>query len=413
MKHRVVVTGTGVVSPLGQGTLVFWQKLLAGANGIEPLSAFDASQYNTQIAGEVKDFDILPLVEKKNARRMARFTQFAISATAEAIHQSGLVISPEHAHRVGVNIGCGIGGLQMVEEQHTILREKGPHRVSPLLIPMFIPNMAAGQVAIFTGAKGPNSCVVTACASATHAIGDAFRLLQRGEADAMLTGGTESAITPLSMAGFCSARTMSTRNTQPDKASRPFDLERDGFVMGEGSGVVVLETLAHAQARGATILAEITGYGSTGDAYHITAPEPNGDGIARAMAFALQDAGLRPTNIQYINAHGTSTPINDVTETVAIKQIFGDHAYRLAINSTKSMTGHLLGAAGGIEAIAVIMSLQDQKVHPTRNLETPDPQCDLDYVPGVARSIPIQAALTNSMGFGGHNASLVFQVFEG
>lgn len=411
MKHRVVVTGTGVISPLGQNTPVFWQNLLAGQNGIGAIQAFDASLYDTQIAAEVHDFDILPLIEKKNARRMARFTQFVIAATAEALQQSALVISPENCQRVGVNVGCGIGGLQIVEEQHNLLREKGPNRVSPLFIPMFIPNMAAGQVAIFTGAKGPNSCVVTACASATHAIGEAFRLLQRGDADAMLTGGTESAITPLSMAGFCAARTMSTRNEHPDKASRPFDLERDGFVMGEGSGMLVLETLAHAQARGATILAELTGYGATGDAYHITAPEPSGEGIGQAMTLAMQDAGLTPADIQYLNAHGTSTPINDITETVAIKRIFGESAYKLAINSTKSMTGHLLGAAGGIEAIAVIMSLRDQKVHPTRNLENPDPQCDLDYVPGHSRDWPIQAALTNSMGFGGHNASLVFQRF--
>lgn len=412
MKHRVVVTGTGVISPLGQNTPVFWQNLLAGQNGIGAIQAFDASLYDTQIAAEVHDFDILPLIEKKNARRMARFTQFVIAATAEALQQSALVISPENCQRVGVNVGCGIGGLQIVEEQHNLLREKGPNRVSPLFIPMFIPNMAAGQVAIFTGAKGPNSCVVTACASATHAIGEAFRLLQRGDADAMLTGGTESAITPLSMAGFCAARTMSTRNEHPDKASRPFDLERDGFVMGEGSGMLVLETLAHAQARGATILAELTGYGATGDAYHITAPEPSGEGIGQAMTLAMQDAGLTPADIQYLNAHGTSTPINDITETVAIKRIFGESAYKLAINSTKSMTGHLLGAAGGIEAIAVIMSLRDQKVHPTRNLENPDPQCDLDYVPGHSRDWPIQAALTNSMGFGGHNASLVFQRFS-
>lgn len=411
MKHRVVVTGTGVISPLGQNTPVFWQNLLAGQNGIGAIQAFDASLYDTQIAAEVHDFDILPLIEKKNARRMARFTQFVIAATAEALQQSALVISPENCQRVGVNVGCGIGGLQIVEEQHNLLREKGPNRVSPLFIPMFIPNMAAGQVAIFTGAKGPNSCVVTACASATHAIGEAFRLLQRGDADAMLTGGTESAITPLSMAGFCAARTMSTRNEHPDKASRPFDLERDGFVMGEGSGMLVLETLAHAQARGATILAELTGYGATGDAYHITAPEPSGEGIGQAMTLAMQDAGLTPADIQYLNAHGTSTPINDITETVAIKRIFGESAYKLAINSTKSMTGHLLGAAGGIEAIAVIMSLRDQKVHPTRNLENPDPQCDLDYVPGQSRDLLIQAALTNSMGFGGHNASLVFQRF--
>lgn len=411
MKHRVVVTGTGVISPLGQNTPVFWQNLLAGQNGIGTIQAFDASLYDTQIAAEVHDFDILPLIEKKNARRMARFTQFVIAATAEALQQSALVISPENCQRVGVNVGCGIGGLQIVEEQHNLLREKGPNRVSPLFIPMFIPNMAAGQVAIFTGAKGPNSCVVTACASATHAIGEAFRLLQRGDADAMLTGGTESAITPLSMAGFCAARTMSTRNEHPDKASRPFDLERDGFVMGEGSGMLVLETLAHAQARGATILAELTGYGATGDAYHITAPEPSGEGIGQAMTLAMQDAGLTPADIQYLNAHGTSTPINDITETVAIKRIFGESAYKLAINSTKSMTGHLLGAAGGIEAIAVIMSLRDQKVHPTRNLENPDPQCDLDYVPGQSRDLLIQAALTNSMGFGGHNASLVFQRF--
>jgi len=410
---RVVVTGAGVISPLGNNLKDFWPQLLAGANGIGPVSRFDTTGYPTRIAGEVRDFDVHTWIGHKEARRMAPFTQFAVVAALEALQNANLTISEQNADLIGVSLGCGIGGMQVLEDQHRILLEKGPHRVSPLLIPMFIPNMAAGQVAIQTGARGPNNCPVTACASASHAIGDAFRILQRGEAQAMITGGTEAAITPLSMAGFASAKTMSTRNDDPERASRPFDKLRDGFVMGEGSGVLILETLDHALARGAEIWAEVAGFGMTGDAYHITAPSPDGEGLVRAMSIALKDAGLSPEAIDYINAHGTSTPLNDITETKAIHQIFGAHASRLAISSTKSMTGHLLGAAGGIEAIASVMSLRHQVVHPTRNLEEPDPGCDLDYVPGQAREMPVRAVLSNNMGFGGHNASLVFKRFEG
>jgi 3-oxoacyl-[acyl-carrier-protein] synthase II len=412
-RQRVVVTGAGVVTPLGHNLDHFWHNLRAGNNGIGPVTRFDATGFPTRIAGEVRDFEVPAWLGHKEARRMALFSQFAVVAAHEALERAGLTLSEANADHVGVSLGCGIGGMQVIEDQHRILLEKGPQRVSPLLIPMFIPNMAAGQVAIHTGARGPNNCPVTACASASHAIGDAFRILQRGEAAAMLTGGTEAAITPLSMAGFASARTMSTRNDEPAAASRPFDRQRDGFVMGEGAGVLLLETLAHAQARQAPILAEICGFGMTGDAYHITAPAPDGEGLVRAMRLALNDAVLSPADIDYINAHGTSTPLNDITETRAIHQVFGPAARQLAISSTKSMTGHLLGAAGGIEAIACVLSLRDQIVHPTRNLEDPDPDCDLDYVPGQSRAMTVRAALSNSMGFGGHNACLVFRCFEG
>lgn len=411
-RERVVVTGAGVISPLGNCLQDFWQNLLAGVNGIGPIQRFDASAFPTRIAGEVKDFDIHHWIGHKEARRMAAFTQYAVVAAFEALAHAQLRITSQNAEYIGVSIGCGIGGMQIIEEQHRILLEKGPQRVSPLFVPMFIPNMAAGQVAIHTGARGPNHCPVTACASAAHAIGDALRMLQRGEVQVMITGGTEAAITPLSMAGFAAAKTMSTRNDSPAQASRPFDKQRDGFVMGEGAGILVLETLRHAQARGARILAEVAGFGTTGDAYHITAPAPEGEGLVRAMRQALQDAHLKPEAIDYINAHGTSTPLNDITETQAIHQVFGAHAHQLVVNSTKSMTGHLLGAAGGIEAIVCVMSLYEQRVHPTRNLEEADPACDLDYVPGKARALPLRAALSNSMGFGGHNACLIFTRFD-
>lgn len=411
-RERVVVTGAGVVSPIGNCLKDFWQNLLAGVNGIGPIQRFDASGFPTRIAGEIKDFDVHHWIGHKEARRMAAFTQYAVVAALEALKEANLRIDAHNAEQIGVSLGCGIGGMQVIEDQHRILLEKGPHRVSPLFIPMFIPNMAAGQVAIQTGARGPNNCPVTACASASHAIGDAFRILQRGEAQAMITGGTESAITPLSMAGFASAKTMSTRNDSPAQASRPFDRQRDGFVMGEGAGILLLETLRHAQARGARILAEVAGFGMTGDAHHITAPAPDGEGLVRAMRSALRDAGLSPEAIDYINAHGTSTPLNDITETQAIHQVFGASAHRLVVNSTKSMTGHLLGAAGGIEAIVCVMSLRDQIVHPTRNLEEADPECDLDYVPGSARKTLVRAVLSNNMGFGGHNACLIFKRFS-
>lgn len=412
MKQRVVVTGLGVISPVGLGLPAFWESLLAGANGISPIEGFDTAGFDTRIAGQVRDFSLGSRIGHKDARRMARFTQFAVAAAFEALEHAGISIADFDPYAVGVTLGCGIGGLDVIEEQHKVLQSKGPRRVSPLLIPMFIPNIAAGQVAIQTGAKGPNTCPVTACASAAHAIGDALRILQRGEAQVMITGGTEAAITPLSLAGFNAARTMSTRNEAPAQASRPFDAGRDGFVMGEGAGVLILETLDSAQARGANILAEIAGYGMTNDAYHITAPTPEGEGLSEAMRRAVDDAGLALAQIGYINAHGTSTPLNDITETRAIHALFGAHARQLAVSSTKSMTGHLLGAAGGIEAVATVMSLNSGRIHPTRNLETPDPACDLDYVPGSARRLALEAALSNSMGFGGHNAVLAFRRWE-
>ncbi|HEY9841862.1 MAG: beta-ketoacyl-ACP synthase II [Candidatus Sericytochromatia bacterium] len=412
MLHKVVVTGLGVVTPLGLGLPVFWENLLAGANGISAVDCFDTEGFDTRIAGQVRDFALTARISHKDARRMARFTQFAVAAAFEALDHARFDITGMDPFSVGVTIGCGIGGLDVIEEQHKILQTKGPKRVSPLLIPMFIPNIAAGQVAIHTGARGPNSCEVTACASAAHAIGDAFRILQRGEARMMITGGTEAAITPLSMAGFNAARTMSTRNDEPGRASRPFDKDRDGFVMGEGAGVLILETLESARERGVPILGELAGYGMTNDAYHITAPTPEGEGLVEAMRRAVEDAGLKREEIGYINAHGTSTPLNDITETRALRAFFGAHADQLAISSTKSMTGHLLGAAGGIEAVATVMSLQTQQVHPTRNLDQPDPACDLDYVPHQARKLAHAAALSNSMGFGGHNAVLAFKRWE-
>lgn len=407
--HRVVVTGMGVVSSLGQNIETFWHNLNAGKSGISPIVGWDTADYLTTIAGQVHDFALTESINHRDARRMARFTQFAVTAAESALAQAG--IDPHRLadpFRLGVTLGCGIGGIDVVEEQHARLQEKGPRRVSPLFIPMFIPNMAAGQVAIHLNAKGPSTCPVTACASAAHAIGDAFRVLQRGEADFMITGGTEAAISPLSIAGFISAKTLSKRNSDPEAASRPFDRERDGFVMGEGAGVLILETLESALSRGATIYAEMKGYGMSNDAHHITAPDPEGKGLIKAMSQALCDAQYPETAVGYINAHGTSTPLNDVTETRAIKQLFREHAYALKISSTKSMTGHLLGAAGGIEAIATVMGLYTQRLHPTRNLDYPDPDCDLDYIPHTAIDWTFEVGMSNSMGFGGHNASLIF-----
>ena len=405
--QRVVVTGMGVVSSLGQQVETFWQRLLAGDSGISPIVGWDMEDYATTIAGQVHDFALTDSIIPRDARRMARFTQFAVTAAEAALEHAGVQVEAD-PFRVGVALGCGIGGIDVVEEQHAKLQEKGPRRVSPLFIPMFIPNMAAGQVSIHVGARGPSTCPVTACASAAHAIGDAFRILQRGDADIMITGGTEAAISPLGIAGFIAAKTLSRRNAEPEAASRPFDRERDGFVMGEGAGVLILETLASAQARNATIYAEMKGYGMSSDAHHITAPDPDAKGLIHAMAEALKDADYAPEAVDYINAHGTSTPLNDVTETHAIKQLFGDHAYRLKISSTKSMIGHLLGAAGGVEAIATVMSLYTQQLHPTRNLVSPDPDCDLDYIPQQSIAYPVDVAMSNSMGFGGHNASLIF-----
>ena len=410
MKQRVVVTGVGAVTPLGSTTQAYWDGLVAGRSGVRTITAFDASKYATRIAGEVPDFEVERWIpDRKEARRLGRFSQFAIAASKQALEDAGLTVDEAKRDRIGVSLGSGMGALGVIEEQNQVLATRGPDRVSPFTVPLMIPNMAAGNVAIALGVRGPNVCTVTACASGSHAVGDAFKILQRGEADVMLAGGTESVITPLGIAAFSNARTLSERNDEPTKASRPFELHRDGFVMGEGSGIVVLETLEHAQARGARIYAEVVGYGLTGDAYHMTAPAPGGEGIARAMRIALADAGLATTDVDYVNAHGTSTPLNDKLETQAMKAVFGERAYQLPLSSVKSMTGHLLGAAGGIEAVATALTIHHGIMPPTINYETPDPECDLDYVPNVARKGDVRVAMSNNMGFGGHNASLVFR----
>lgn len=408
---RVVVTGLGAITPIGNNLDDYWQGLVQGKNGIDSVTRFDASKHDCKIAGEVKGFDPHDYLEKKEAKRMDRFSQFGVSASLQALVHSGLKITPLNAEQVGVLIGTGIGGLKVLEDQEEILLNKGPDRCSPFMIPMMIGNMAAGLTAIHTGAKGPNSCTVTACAAGSNAIGDAFRLIQRGYAQAMLCGGTEAAITPLGFAGFSAARAMSTRNDDPGHASRPFDRDRDGFVMGEGVGILILENLEHAIARGAKIYAEIVGYGATCDAYHITSPAPGGEGAVRAMSLALKDGGITPDLVNYINAHGTSTSANDSTETKAIKQVFGEHAGAIAISSTKSMTGHLLGGSGGIEAVATVLAVARDVAPPTINLENPDPECDLDYVPHKSRQMTINVAASNSFGFGGHNVTLVFKKF--
>ncbi|MGC8722274.1 MAG: beta-ketoacyl-ACP synthase II [Acidobacteriota bacterium] len=407
MKRRVVVTGVGVVSPLGLTAEETWRRSVKGESGIGPITLFDASSYPVRIAGETKGFDPLNYMDKKDARKMDRFIQFACAAAAEAVDRSGLAVTPENAERVGVAVGSGIGGLSLLEEQHKILLERGPGRISPFFIPGMIINMASGQISIRYGAKGPNIATVSACSTASHAIGEAARYIQRGEADAMICGGAEAAVSPLAVAGFAAMRALSTRNEEPTRASRPYDQDRDGFVMGEGAGVLILEAIEHAQARGAQILAEVSGYGLSGDAYHISAPSEDGDGPTRVMLNAIRDAGLNPSDIQYINAHGTATPVGDKVETLAIKRAFGDHAGRLCVSSTKSMTGHLLGAAGGLEAVLTILAIRDQVAPPTINLEKRDPECDLDYVPNTARPMEIIHALSNSFGFGGTNASLL------
>lgn len=411
MENRVVVTGVGAVTPIGNDAKTFWDSLLAGKSGIGMITSFDTTDYPAKIAAEVKDFNPEDYIDRKEVKRTDRFVQFALAAAQMAVKDAGLDIHKENAERVGVYIGSGIGGLGTLEEQHKILLDKGPRRVSPFFVPMMIANMASGQVSITLGAKGPNSAAITACASATHSIGDAFKIIQRGHADVMITGGAEASIRPLAVAGFCNAKALSTRNDDPERASRPFDLDRDGFVMGEGSGVIVLESLEHAKKRGATILAEMVGYGMSGDAYHFTQPAPEGEGAARSMSMAIADANLKPEDISYINAHGTSTGYNDKFETMAIKKSLGDHAYKVAVSSTKSMTGHLLGAAGGIEAVASVLALRDQIVPPTINYETPDPECDLDYVPNEARKMDVNTVLSNSLGFGGHNATIIFKKF--
>ena len=410
-RRRVVVTGLGALTPVGNSTDEFWSAITQGRSGIGPITKFDSTGYPTRIAGEVREFDPLTYVDKKEARRLDPYLQYAIACAAMAVEDASLDVSKVDGTRFGVLIGSGIGGIQTLLETHKTLLDRGPDRVSPFFIPMMIVNMASGLVSMRFGAKGPNSAVVTACATGNHALGDALRIIQRDDADVMIAGGAEAIIVPLTIAGFCAMKAMSTRNDEPTRASRPFDAGRDGFVCGEGGGVLILEALEHAQRRDARIYAEIIGYGMTGDAHHMTAPDPTGDGAARAISAALADARLDASAVGYINAHGTSTEYNDKFETLAIKRVFGDHAYRLAVSSTKSMTGHLLGAAGGIEAIATVLALHHGLLPPTINYEVPDPACDLDYVPNQARKQDVEFALSNAFGFGGTNATLAFRAY--
>ncbi len=410
--RRVVVTGLGTVSPLGTGVEKSWQALIQGKSGIGKITKFDATGFDTTIAGEVKDFVPENFIDKKEMKRMDIFIQYAMAASVMAMEDSGLKVPPDQADRVGVVVGAGLGGLTTIESFHKVLLERGPGRISPFFIPMLIVNEAPGQISMRFGAKGPNTSAVTACATGNHNIGDAWRLIQRGDADAIITGGVEATITPLAVGGFNAMKALSTRNGEPEKASRPFDKDRDGFVMGEGAGILILEELTRALDRGAKIYAEIAGYGLTGDAYHITAPAPDGDGATRCMAMALRSGNIAPEEIDYINAHGTSTQINDPIETRSIKTVFGEHARKLAVSSTKSMTGHLLGGAGGVEACFTILTIHHGIIPPTVNYETPDPECDLDYVPNTARKADVRVAMSNSFGFGGTNAVLIFKKFE-
>jgi 3-oxoacyl-[acyl-carrier-protein] synthase II len=412
-KTRVVVTGLGAVTPLGNSVPEYWRAICEGRSGVGPITRFDPKRLDCRIAAEVKAFDPLKVIEKKELKKLDLFIQYAIAAGVEAVESAKIDFSQVDPTRAGALVGSGIGGILSILEWHKVLLDKGPSRVSPFFVPSLIVNMASGQLSIRYKLKGPNSSVVTACATGNHAIGDAFRIIQRGEADLMVAGGSEAIIDELPIGGFAQMKALSTRNDEPTRASRPFDADRDGFVPGEGAGLVVLESADHARRRGARIYAEIVGYGMTADAYHMTAPDPDGDGAVRAMAAALRDAGLRPEDVGYINAHGTSTPYNDKTETLAIKQVFGEHARRLAVSSTKSMTGHLLGAAGGIEAIATVLALQHGVLPPTINYEKPDPECDLDYVPNTARKAEVDAAISNGFGFGGTNATLAFRRWRG
>ncbi|MFL2513304.1 MAG: beta-ketoacyl-ACP synthase II [Synechococcus sp.] len=407
--QRVVVTGLGAVTPIGNTVADYWEGLTSAKNGVEAISLFDAAQHACRFAAEVKNFDPSGFIEPKDAKRWDRFCKFGVVAAKQALADSGLTITPDNAHRIGVSIGSGVGGLLTMETQAHVLKDKAPGRVSPFTVPMMIPNMATGLAAIALGAKGPSSAVATACAAGSNAIGDAFQLLQLGKADAMICGGAESAITPLGVAGFASAKALSFRNDDPSTASRPFDKTRDGFVIGEGSGILVLETLAHAEARGATILAEIVGYGTSCDAHHITSPTPGGVGGAAAMRLALEDGGIAAESVDYVNAHGTSTPANDSNETAAIKSALGSRANDIPVSSTKSMTGHLLGGSGGIEAVACVLALRNCVVPPTINYNNPDPECDLDVVPNTARELTLGTVLSNSFGFGGHNVCLAFR----
>lgn len=413
MKRRVVVTGMGLVVPTGIGVETAWKNICDGKTGIGRLTRFNPEKFDTQIAAEVKGFNPELYIEKKEIKKMDLFIQYALAATKEAMEHSRLAITPDNSERVGVIVGTGLGGLPTIEKYHQILLERGPGRISPFFIPMLIANLASGQIAIHYGAKGPNTCVVTACATGAHCIGDAFRAIMYGDADVIIAGGTEANITPLTIGGFNAMKALSTRNDEPEKACRPFEKNRDGFVIAEGAGILILEELEFARRRNAPIYAELIGYGYTGDAYHITAPSPDGDGAIRCMKMAIKDAGLTPEEIDYINAHGTSTPLNDLTETLAIKAVFGDHAKRIPISATKSMTGHLLGAAGSTEAIFTILSLRDGILPPTLNYEEPDPECDLDYVPNVARKQEVRIGMSNAFGFGGTNATLIFRKFTG
>ena len=411
-KRRVVVTGLGVISPVGSGIEKFWKSLIEGKSGIRPITHFDPALFDCRICGDVLDYNPLDHFNSKEARHLSRFVQFAAVASREAVRNARLDLQKLDLDRVGVLIGSGIGSIDTLEHEHQKFLEKGPSRITPHFIPKIIINEAAGQVSIETGARGPVTCVATACSTATNAIGDAFRFIQYGDADVMIAGGTESATTVMGVGGFCALKALSRRNDAPEKASRPFDLHRDGFVMAEGAGIVILETLEHAKKRGAPILAEMIGYGRTSDAYHITAPESSGAGAAKAMELAIKDAGLTPRDISYINAHGTSTELNDKVETLAVKKVFGEYARKVPMSSTKSMTGHLLGAAGGVEFAAGVMTIRDSIIPPTINYETPDPECDLDYVPNTARKARVDVVMSNSLGFGGHNATVVVKKFR-
>ncbi len=413
MRKRVVVTGMGLVIPTGIGVETSWKNICEGRSGIGRLTRFDPNGFETKIAGEVKGFNPEAYIEKKEIKKMDLFIQYALAATKEALEDAQLKVTPENSEEIGVIVGTGLGGLPTIEKYHQVLLEKGPNRITPFFIPMLIANLASGQIAIHFGAKGPNTCVVTACATGAHCIGDAFRAIMYGDAKAIIAGGTEANITPLTIAGFNAMKAISTRNDEPEKACRPFEKNRDGFVVAEGAGVVILEELGFAQKRGARIHAELVGYGYTADAYHITAPSPDGDGAARCMRMAIKDAGLKPEEIDHINAHGTSTPLNDATETQAIKIVFGEYAKKIPVSATKSMTGHLLGAAGSTESIFTILTIRDGIIPPTINYEEPDPDCDLDYVPNSARRQPVNVAISNAFGFGGTNATLVFTKFIG
>ena len=411
MTYRVVVTGIGLVTPVGLNSESTWNSLVEGRSGIDYISLFDAEGYESRIAGEVDDFDASAALGRKEAKRLDRFSQFACVAALEALEHANLNMEKEDADRVGVLIGSGVGGIITISDQHKILLKRGPKRVSPFLVPMMLGDMASGQVSMMIGAKGPNFSTVSACATGADSIGEALEMIRRGRADVVIAGGTEAAICEIGVAGFNSCMALSTRNEDPQGASRPFDSDRDGFVLGEGAGLLVLESLEHAEKRGANILAEMSGYGASSDAHHVTQPHPDGEGAARAMKWAIEDAGITPDKVDYINAHGTSTPLNDKYETIAMKRMYGDHAYNLAISSTKSMTGHLLGAAGAIEAAFTVLAIKNDIVPPTINIENPDPDCDLNYIPNTAKKQPVNVAMSNSLGFGGHNASLVFERF--